>query len=319
MTTRLSFSSALLAAALLSSACGFERREGEEASRILSPTAPSGSPSAPPSAPPAPPSSSTPAMTGVWASQNFTPPSPASCTNFQWRITSQTATSLSGDFMAECGADLTVSGSASGQLVNGTVPITVTGTASMPGIPSCSFTLNGTGTLEDNNNTLRIPFAGTTCLGPVQGTEVLRRKVSPPPAAPAPEPQPAPAPSAPGNPHHVGPGGLTEERANDVVQATAREFPHLLATFATTEQAIAATDELLLRTIWHLQQAGFNAARQRNPSGAISSDKLTINLSGAWHSYDLYSIGWAGLATTIHPFIYEVFPPNPVPDGGIPD
>ena len=219
--------------------------------------------------------------------------------------------------MAECGSDLTVSGSASGQLVSGTVPITVTGTASMPGIPSCSFTLNGTGTIEDNNNTLRIPFTGTTCLGPVQGTEVLRRKVT---APQAPDPVPAPSPSpAPGNPQHIGPGSLSEERANDVVQATAREFAHLLRVFPTTDETIGATDELLLRTVWHLRQAGFNAARQRNPSGAISSDKLTIHLNGVWRSYDLYSIGWAGFATTVHPYIYEVFPPNAVADSGIPD
>jgi hypothetical protein len=256
-------------------------------------------------------------MMGVWASQHLTPPSPSSCGNFQWRVTAQTATSLAGDFIAECGSDLTITGSASGQLINGAVQITVTGSASMPGIPSCSFTLSGTGTIEDNNNTLRSPFPGVTCLGPVQGTEVLRRKVS----APAPEaPAPAPAPSpAPGNPNHVGSGPLSEDRANDVVQATAREFPHLLATFPTEDEAIGATEQLLLRTIWHLQQAGFNAARQRNPSGAISNDKLTIHLNGAWHSYDLYSIGWGGQATTIHPFIYEVAPPNPVPDGGIPD
>jgi hypothetical protein len=45
----------------------------------------------------------------------------------------------------------------------------------MPGIPSCPFTLTGNGAIEDNGNTLRMPFTGQTCLGPVSGTEVMRR------------------------------------------------------------------------------------------------------------------------------------------------
>lgn len=134
-------------------------------------------------------------MTGTWGGTNVAPPSPASCTNFQWRITSQTANSLAGELSAECAAGLTIRGSASGQLVNGTVPVTVNGTATMPGIPSCSFTLNGTGVIEDNNNALRIPYSGTTCLGPVQGTETLHRRVDPPPAPPSPPPAPEPAPA----------------------------------------------------------------------------------------------------------------------------
>ena len=67
----------------------------------------------------------------------------------------------------------------------------------MPGIPSCTFSLNATGSIEDSGNTLRLPFSGTTCLGPVSGTEVLRR---PQPAAeptPVPVPVPAPVPTPP--------------------------------------------------------------------------------------------------------------------------
>ena len=68
--------------------------------------------------------------------------------------------------------------------------MTVTGTAIIAGIPACAFSLNGTGSIEDNGNTLRLPYSGTTCLGPVSGSEVLRR---PAPAAPAPAPEPTPA------------------------------------------------------------------------------------------------------------------------------
>jgi len=90
---------------------------------------------------------------------------------------------------------LAISGNLTGQLNGTAVSITVTGTASMPGIPSCPFTLSGNGAIEDNGNALRVPFSGETCLGPVNGTEVLRR----PQAAEAPtigEPSPvSPSPN----------------------------------------------------------------------------------------------------------------------------
>jgi hypothetical protein len=155
--------SIVVLAALLTSACGYERRTGE----VFSPSAVgSGTPAAPAFAT---------AMTGVWTGQNVAPPASSSCSNFQWQIVSQTATSIAGTFSAVCASGLSVSGSASGQLVNGVVSITVTGTAVMPGIPSCGLSLSGTGTLEDNNTALRVSYSGTTCLGAVSGTEVLRR------------------------------------------------------------------------------------------------------------------------------------------------
>ena len=80
---------------------------------------------------------------------------------------------------------------------------------------------------------------------------------------------------------------------------------------------MGAADQLLRRTIWHLQLAGFQAAGQRNPSGAISSDKLTIFINGGWHVYDIYSLGVAGRATTVQ--FFEVPLPNPYQRPLIPD
>ncbi len=90
------------------------------------------------------------------------------------------------------------------------------------------------------------------------------------------------------------------------------------AVFSTTEQAEATAEELLRRTIWHLQLAGFQSARQRNPSGAISKDKLNIVIGGAWHTYDVYALGTAGVPTRIMG-LNEVFPANPLADSGISD
>ncbi len=99
-----------LAAAVAMTACSFEHR-----TNVLSPSQPGASAS--PGTP-----VSTPSMMGVWGGQNVSLPSPSSCTNLQWRITSQTGTSVQGEFTAECAAGLSISGSASGQLVNGTLP-----------------------------------------------------------------------------------------------------------------------------------------------------------------------------------------------------
>jgi hypothetical protein len=117
---------------------------------------------------------------------------------------------------------------------------------------------------------------------------------------------------------HVGPGPLSRDRANAIVLGCAEEFPHLIAVFSTEDEAVAKAEELLLRTIWHLQLAGFNAARQRNPSQAISKDKLSLLLDGVWHAYDIFTLGYAGVATRVGGML-EVPLPNPVPDPGIPD
>src|SRR5439155_20606670 len=145
-----------------------------------------------------------------------------------------------------------------------------------------------TGTIEYNGNALRIPYTATTCLGPVRGTEVLRKPSSAPAADPGSTPPPTVPPGTP-NPNHVGPGPLTAERARLVVNATANEFPNLTSPRNTTDEGVAAAQELLRRMIWHLQLAGFQAGRQRNPSGALSNDKLTVFADGAWHAYDVFN------------------------------
>jgi hypothetical protein len=69
--------------------------------------------------------------------------------------------------------------------------MTASGNATLPGTSNCPFTLSGNGSIIDNGTTLNIPFTGTTCLGPVSGTEVLHKPASnaidaPTPVAPTP-------------------------------------------------------------------------------------------------------------------------------------
>src|SRR5439155_12487285 len=182
--------------ALMTSACAFDHQPSvlvpTSAEAASKPSAGSGGGNTPGAG-----STSTPSLLGTYVSSSATPtlPDPKTCGNFQYQIASQTSSSISGTFTGTCGGGLTISGNASGTLNGTAVSLTATGTASMPGIPNCPFTLNGNGTIEDNGNTLRMPFTGETCLGPVSGTEVMRR----PQAAAAPtisEPSPvSPSPN----------------------------------------------------------------------------------------------------------------------------
>lgn len=132
-------------------------------------------------------------LVGSWGEPAaFTVPSASSCSGFQWEITSQSDTAVAGTIAATCDGGIGISAAASGVLQSAsTVGISISGTATVSGAQVCNFTLNGVGTLSDNNNTLTVPYTGTTCVGPVHGTETLRRHVeTAPPPAPAPDPVP---------------------------------------------------------------------------------------------------------------------------------
>ena len=284
----------------------------EHTRELLVPTAPSDTP-APPPAP-----GGGGGLTGLWASQAGAGiPASWHCSSFQWNITSQTPTSIAGSFSAACSGVLTVSGTASGQLNGNQVPFEVSGSAAIAGVTVCPFVLRGTGLIE-GNDAIRIPYTGDTCLGPVHGEETLRRPSSGNPEAPPP-PQAPPAPEpTPSNPHHVAAGPLNAAQAERVVYATGNEFAILTTPRPTSDEAIGAAEELLLRIIWHLQLGGFEAARQRNPSGAISNDKLNVLIEGRWRAFDVF-LDYGQPNQTTRVIFYEVFPSNPLPYPGVPD
>lgn len=179
-------------AAVTVGACGFQH-----SSSTLSPSSTTNATTTTPAGTPG--ASNSPSIVGVWNSQ-VTPtlPSASTCGNFQYQIASQTGNSIAGTFMGSCGNGLTVTASANGTLNGNSVTIALDGSGSMPGIPNCPFKLTATGTIEDNGNTLNLPYSGTTCLGPVHGTEVLHKPqpAAPPPPPPA-DPTPVPQPSGP--------------------------------------------------------------------------------------------------------------------------
>ena len=262
---------------------------------------------------PSDPAAAIPLLMGNWKSSPSGSVSGNSCTNFEWRVTGQSGNSLAGEFSAICLGNVRVSGKASGQMNGGDVTYQVTGEASVPGVASCPFSISGVAHVE--NDSIRIPYSGTTCIGPVEGEETLHRPAASDPAAPEP---PAPPPPPPARPYHVPAGPLTAARAEQVVKATGNEYPGLLGPRGTADESIAASEQLLRRMIWHLQLAGYQAGRQQNPSGAISNDKLTIFIEGGWRAFDVFrNLGAAGQTTEV--IFYEVFPAHSVPDGGIAD
>lgn len=114
------------------------------------------------------------ALLGNWSSGNLVP-SPSSCTDFKWNATEQTASSARGSFSASCAGNLKLTGTADGSFTTeGKVAWKGQANATGPGLTSCNVTLEGTAELLVDS--IRIPYSGTTCLGPVSGVETLRRR-----------------------------------------------------------------------------------------------------------------------------------------------
>jgi hypothetical protein len=114
-------------------------------------------------------------LLGTWQSASTTSvPSPSSCTDFKWTPTQQTPTAAMGSFSATCAGGLKVAGTAAGTLSGTTVNWTANAIASTPEIPTCNVSLSGTAELGVNS--IRVPYSGSTCLGPVSGVEILTKK-----------------------------------------------------------------------------------------------------------------------------------------------
>src|SRR5476649_397620 len=125
-----------LAAAAAVTACGVERT-----STVLGPSKIADTASVASSTS----SVSTSSFLGTWVIQNprstsaVTPgsvspqaittlPDLSSCSNFQWAITSQTATDMSGKFSADCAGGISINGTITGQVSKVPIPILLSGT-----------------------------------------------------------------------------------------------------------------------------------------------------------------------------------------------
>lgn len=115
------------------------------------------------------------ALMGNWASAGASLiPAPSTCTDFKWSPTEQTSNSAKGSFSASCAGDLKVSGTATGTLTGSLIAWSATANATTPSLSACGITL--TGTAELGVDSIRIPYSGNTCLGPVSGVEILDKR-----------------------------------------------------------------------------------------------------------------------------------------------
>jgi hypothetical protein len=132
----------------------------------------------------APPSSSTTtnpagsAFGGTWASSTIAGLPIGNCSNVKWVITDQSSSAVAGNVTATCAGGSTVAATLTGQMKSATVmALTANGTITAVGV-SCPFNLEGTGTRQADDS-MKLQYDGKYCLGPISGTEVLRRFPAP--------------------------------------------------------------------------------------------------------------------------------------------
>jgi len=118
----------------------------------------------------------TPVLLGTWsinaAASGTGLPSAASCTELEFTFTEQNGAMASGTFRASCAGGIELTGTATGTYTDELLTVMASGTASVLGT-QCPFTLSGTARVTTSQ--IEIDYTGTSCLGPVSGSEVLNR------------------------------------------------------------------------------------------------------------------------------------------------
>ena len=159
----------LLIASTFAAGCSFE-----QSSKLLTPTAPSGN-TAGAAGTTNPPATSSSSFSGTWGSSKIPGiPNLSNCSEPKWTITEQSGTSVAGTMTATCTGGTTVSANLTGEMASADkLNLTAKGTVLAVGIP-CAFDLAGVGTRQGSDS-MKLDYQGTTCLGTVSGTEMLRR------------------------------------------------------------------------------------------------------------------------------------------------
>jgi hypothetical protein len=176
------FVSAVCLVSILAVGCAFE-----STSTLLTPIAPTGNIGVAGTTTPTAASSSTggnstgtpaSAFSGAWGASSFAGLPIAECADLKWVISEQSATSVAGTLTATCAGGARVNANLSGTTTgNSTVNLAAIGTIVAAGIP-CGFDLSGVGTRQ-NNDSMKLDYKGSYCLGTLSGTEMLRRFPTP--------------------------------------------------------------------------------------------------------------------------------------------
>ena len=121
-----------------------------------------------------PTNTSTQSFLGEWRSANPSSfPTTQSCGDLKWNVTSQDATRMTGNFEATCAGGVKLAGTATATMGN-PMQLDANGMATGLGPVSCPFNLAGTG-IPQIDASIRVEYIGSTCVGPISGTEVIRR------------------------------------------------------------------------------------------------------------------------------------------------
>jgi hypothetical protein len=111
---------------------------------------------------------------GTWSAPTTPAPGALACGGAQWKITSQTATQIMGDFTAACGGGISLVGTVVGTISDpATTPWAASGNAAQ-GATNCTFALAGTGTFQGTSN-IALTYSGTACGTAVSGSETIKR------------------------------------------------------------------------------------------------------------------------------------------------
>ncbi|MEO6223017.1 MAG: hypothetical protein ABIP90_07185 [Vicinamibacterales bacterium] len=123
----------------------------------------------------APSASKANSLLGTWASVSDAPSTAGTCANFQWAVTDVSGLTGSGTFSATCFGTLQVTGTGSGTFAGTSIDWKLNGTGTGSGTGSCAISASGSASLTSDGGIL-IPYSGTTCLGPVSGTQIIRKR-----------------------------------------------------------------------------------------------------------------------------------------------
>ena len=109
---------------------------------------------------------------GTWIGPAIAPAA-QSCAGLQWKITSQSGSQATGEFAATCADGVSLAGTITATHSDTAIPWAATGTATK-GETTCPFSMTGTGTFQGTSNIV-ISYAGTSCNGPLSGSETIKR------------------------------------------------------------------------------------------------------------------------------------------------
>ena len=292
----------LLLSSIVASGCQFQNK-----TELLSPTAPSGTAASSggtdigsssssgsgsgsgtsSSGSPSGSSTSSSAFQGTWGSATLAGLPPiTSCTDLHWSIASQTSTSISGEVSATCGSIADITADLTGEMDGSDkINLTARGSAIAFGL-TCNFDLTGVGKRESEDS-LRLDYQGMTCLGPVKGSELLRRN-SPTPASPPIEPpQPNAPPSAP-PPPSSGSVACAGNTGPQIVECVEKAYPSYLNAGVSLQTRTSNMQFLRNRIIETAKCKGMDVGLNLKRGGpSISTDFLVWRHGGLTEGVDI--------------------------------